>query len=102
MQINTVHFSSLKSLGIDEQRLRRDSCANVFSGTWILKQKIEQYGYTWDGIGSYHSRTAAQREKYVRNIVSLIAHKTATLGQKLRFLPRPASQRSSHAGKVKQ
>lgn len=79
MQINSVHFSSLKSRGIDEQRLRKDSCANVFSGTWILKQKIEQYGYTWDGIGSYHSRTALQREKYVQKIVSLIAHQTATL-----------------------
>lgn len=79
MQINTVHFSSLKSRGIDEQRLRKDSCANVFSGTWILKQKIKRYGYTWDGIGSYHSRTAIQRKKYVRNIVSLIAHQTATI-----------------------
>ncbi len=79
MQINTVHFSKLKSHGIDEQRLRQDSCANVFSGTWILKQKIERYGYTWDGIGSYHSRTAIHREKYVQNIVSLIAHQTATI-----------------------
>ena len=79
MQINTVHFNSLKRRGIDEQRLRKDSCANVFSGTWILKQKIERYGYTWDGIGSYYSRTAIHREKYVRNIVSLIAHQTATL-----------------------
>lgn len=101
MQINTVHFSSLKSRGIDEQRLRKDSCANVFSGTWILKQKIERYGYTWDGIGSYHSRTAAQREKYVRNIVSLIAHQTATL-DKIAVPPRTASQRFSHAGKLKQ
>lgn len=88
MQINTVHFSSLKARGIDEQRLRQDSCANVFSGTWILKQKIERYGYTWDGIGSYHSRTAIPREKYVEKIVSLIAHHTATI-DKIAVAPSP-------------
>jgi len=79
MQINTVHFSSLKARGIDEQRIRQDSCANVFSGTWILKQKIEQYGYSWDGIGSYHSSTAMPREKYVQKIVSIIAYQTSVL-----------------------
>ncbi|HEY1844446.1 MAG TPA: lytic transglycosylase domain-containing protein [Buttiauxella sp.] len=79
MQINTVHFKALKARGIDEELLRKNSCANVFSGTWVLKQSINRYGYTWDGIGNYHSRTPAHHDRYVKNIISLIAHRTSTI-----------------------
>lgn len=79
MQINTVHFKALKAMGIDETLLRENSCVNVFSGSWILKKKIERYGYTWDGIGSYHSRTPVYHDKYVKKIISLIANKKSVL-----------------------
>lgn len=79
MQINTVHFRSLKLRGIDERLLRQNSCANVYSGAWILKQSINRYGYTWDGIGSYHSRTSLYHDRYVEKIVSLIAHQTTII-----------------------
>ena len=79
MQINTIHFSQLKELGIDEVLLRNNSCANVFSGAWILKQNIERYGYSWDSIGNYHSRTSVHHDRYVRNIISLIAHQSSML-----------------------
>ncbi|KML20826.1 type III secretion system protein [Leclercia adecarboxylata] len=81
MQINTVHFSMLKSRGIDEQLLRQNSCANVYSGAWILKQSINRYGYTWDSVGSYHSRTSLYHDRYVEKIVSLIAHQTAIINR---------------------
>ncbi|AHM72774.1 lytic transglycosylase domain-containing protein [Yersinia hibernica] len=79
MQINTVHFAALKALGIDETLLHENSCANVFSGTWVLKQNIERYGYTWDGIGNYHSKTPVHHDKYVKKIISLIAHQTSVI-----------------------
>ncbi|WP_080761782.1 lytic transglycosylase domain-containing protein [Aeromonas hydrophila] len=79
MQINTVHFKALKSLGIDETLLRENSCANVFSGAWVLKQSIELYGYTWDGIGNYHSKTPVHHDRYVKKIIGLIAHQTAVI-----------------------
>lgn len=79
MQINKVHFKPLKSLGIDEALLRDNSCANVFSGTWVLKQSIERYGYTWDGIGNYHSRTPVHHDRYVKKIISLITHQTSVI-----------------------
>lgn len=79
MQINTVHFKPLKAMGIDEELLRENSCANVFSGSWVLKKSIERYGYNWDGIGSYHSRTPVHHDKYVKKIISLIAHQTSLL-----------------------
>lgn len=79
MQINTVHFKALKNLGIDETQLRENRCANVFSGAWILKQSIERYGYTWEGIGNYHSKTPVHHDKYVKKIISLIAHHTSVI-----------------------
>lgn len=79
MQINTVHFRALKALGIDEALLRENSCANVFSGAWVLKQSIERHGYTWDGIGNYHSKTPLYHDRYVKKIISLIAHQTAVI-----------------------
>ncbi|EMY3602398.1 lytic transglycosylase domain-containing protein [Klebsiella aerogenes] len=81
MQINTVHFKSLKAHGIDEELLRENSCANVFSGTWILKKSIERYGYTWTGIGNYHSHTPLHHDKYIREIIALIAYHSSTLNK---------------------
>lgn len=79
MQINTVHFKALKSLGVDENLLRESRCANVFSGAWVLKQSIDRYGYTWDGIGYYHSKTLVHHDRYIKRIISLIAHQTSVL-----------------------
>lgn len=79
MQINTVHFKALKALGIDATLLRDNSCANVFSGTWVLKQSIDRYGYTWDGIGNYHSKTPVHHDRYIKKIISLITNKTSVI-----------------------
>lgn len=81
MQVNTVHFKALKAKGIDESLLRENSCANVFSGTWVLRQNIERYGYTWDGIGYYHSRIPVHHDKYVKKIIYLIAHHTSVINK---------------------
>lgn len=81
MQINSVHFKSLKAMGIDETLLRENSCANVFSGSWILKKSIGRYGYTWEGIGSYHSRTPVYHDRYVKKIISLITHQASELNK---------------------
>lgn len=76
MQINSIHFNSLNKLGFSESLLRQNSCVNVFSGVWVLKQSILRYGYTWDGIGNYHSHTPLHHDDYVKKIISLIAYKT--------------------------
>lgn len=73
MQINSLHFSMLESIGISEDELRKNSCANVFSGVWVLNQAIRRYGYTWEGIGNYHSRTSPYHDKYVSSIISIIS-----------------------------
>ncbi|WP_224558171.1 lytic transglycosylase domain-containing protein [Pectobacterium versatile] len=80
MQINSIHFKELSSIGISEKTLRENSCANVFSGTWILHKTIQRHGYTWDGIGNYHSSTPHHHDKYIKKIISIIAHKNQILG----------------------
>ncbi|GKW40822.1 lytic transglycosylase domain-containing protein [Pectobacterium parvum] len=79
MQINSIHFKELSSIGISEKTLRENSCANVFSGTWILHKTIQRHGYSWDGIGNYHSSTPRHHDRYMKKIISIIAYKKRTL-----------------------
>ncbi|NEG59870.1 lytic transglycosylase domain-containing protein [Pantoea agglomerans] len=81
MQINSIHFNRLKSMGINETQLRNDSCANVFAGTWILKENIDHYGYNWDSIGNFHSKTPKYHDAYMKKIISLIAYKTRLINK---------------------
>lgn len=69
MQINSLHFAALKRLGVSAQELRENSCVNVFSGTYLLRQAIQQYGYSWDGIGYYHSKTPSHHSRYVNQLL---------------------------------
>lgn len=81
MQINTIHFKSLNALGLNEDLLRKNSCANVFAGAWVLRNNIDHYGYTWRGIGNYHSKTPVHHDKYVQRIISLIANHTMLINK---------------------
>ena len=81
MQINSIHFNRLKSMGISESQLLNDSCANIFAGTWILQNNIEHYGYTWDSIGNFHSKKQKYHDDYIQEIISLIAYKTRLINK---------------------
>lgn len=75
MQINSIHFNSLKAQGISEEELRENSCANVFSGSWILNNVIQNYGYSWEGIGKYHSKTPYYRDRYIEKLITILRDK---------------------------
>ncbi|MCS3431559.1 lytic transglycosylase domain-containing protein [Klebsiella sp. BIGb0407] len=79
MQINSIHFDTLRSLGISEKELRENSCANVFSGSWILNQSIQNNGYSWEGIGRYHSKTPYYRDKYVSKLITALLDQNTTI-----------------------
>lgn len=57
-----------------------DPCVNVAAGSWVLKQCIDEYGYTWEAVGCYHSgsgwhtRPAKQAEahRYIRLVQSAV------------------------------
>lgn len=72
MQINSIHFKALKLKGISEEDLRQNSCINVFSGTWILKDAVKRNGYTWQGVGNYHSGLPSYQIRYVRGLIDII------------------------------
>jgi len=81
MQVNSIHFPSLEALGVNTKLLIENSCANVFSGVWILNQAIHHYGYTWDGIGYYHSSTVFFHDRYIENIISIITKQSVILNK---------------------
>lgn len=81
MQINSIHFSRLKEMGVPEHKIRTSACANILSGTYILRQEINQAGYKWSSIGRYHSRTPDFRDRYVDKLIKTIQYKYKELNK---------------------
>jgi len=65
MQINSLWYSVL---GKERWNSLGDPCTNIKTGASILSSCIESYGYTWDAIGCYNSRTPDKRDKYARMV----------------------------------
>jgi soluble lytic murein transglycosylase-like protein len=78
MQINSCWE---KSLG-PRWRYLSDPCYNVMVGSWILRQCMNRYGYSWDGVACYHTgkglsdshaKKQALAQKYIRRIQTAMA-----------------------------
>jgi soluble lytic murein transglycosylase-like protein len=52
MQINSWWFDTLRA---KRWPALSDSCFNVMAGTWILRDCIDSFGYTWDCLACYRS-----------------------------------------------
>lgn len=78
MQINSVWS---KQLG-KTWDLLFDPCTNVMTGAWVLRQCIDQYGNTWEGIGCYNSRTPSKRNVYAARIAKIIQQAQSLMVQK--------------------
>ena len=52
MQINSWWYDTL---GSERWQALSDPCFNVMVGTWILRDCIDRYGYTWDCLACYRS-----------------------------------------------
>ena len=72
MQINTTHAEDLRLAGIPWESLS-DPCTNVMVGSWLLSKRINEYGYNWRAIGSYHSKTPSKRDRYAANISKILS-----------------------------
>jgi soluble lytic murein transglycosylase-like protein len=71
MQINSVHLPELARYGVKRADLY-DSCKNVYTGAWILRKRLDQYGNTWAAIGAYHSATPALRDSYAARVQAMV------------------------------
>jgi len=74
MQINSLWVPQLARIWhVDYQTaydgLRDSSCANIYAGAWILKQKIIETGTLYSGIASYHSTTHAPGIFYANKVI---------------------------------
>lgn len=69
MQINTRWVSELRRLGfIRDERDLFDPCVSVWAGAYILRRCVDEYGYSWEAVGCYHSRTKWRRDWYARKV----------------------------------
>lgn len=64
MQVNNFW---LKKYGIPLEAAL-DPLANIYLGSWILKQEIERHGETWNAVGAYHSSNEDRGRKYAEMV----------------------------------
>ncbi len=69
MQINSIWR---KEIGEAAWAGLKDPCYCTYVGAWVLAGCIGQYGYSWDAIGCYHSRTESRRQRYAGRIAATL------------------------------
>lgn len=63
MQINSIHYGTLKKYGIDASALD-NACASTYIGAWVLADKMRQYGNSWKAIASYNVGAVNNEARY--------------------------------------
>jgi len=95
MQINSSNLRQLNAHRITEQQLY-DACTNIQVGAWILADKIQRYGFSWEAVGAYNAACtelkgkdcAAARSKYAWCVYRNLAAAPAS-GMDPRGAPSP-------------
>jgi len=64
MQVNNFW---LKKYGIPLEAAF-DPLANIYLGSWILKQEMARRGQTWDAVGAYHSPNEEKGRRYAEMV----------------------------------
>lgn len=84
MQINSIHLSRLKKLGVNEKLIKSNACISVMIGASILKNMVNRYGYNWEAVGAYNAGTGKNRSelrrKYAQKVQKVYAGKTLSAG----------------------
>jgi len=64
MQVNNFW---LKKYGIPLEAAL-DPLANIYLGSWILKQEIARHGESWNAVGAYHSPNEDRSRRYAEMV----------------------------------
>ena len=64
MQVNNFW---LKKYGIPLEAAL-DPLANIYLGSWILKQEIARHGESWNAVGAYHSSNEDRGRRYAEMV----------------------------------
>ena len=70
-QLNSVHLPELARYGVTRELLL-DGCTNTYVTAWHLAKQVRQHGNTWLAVGTYHSRTPANRDRYATQIYQVL------------------------------
>lgn len=68
MQVNSFW---LKKYGIPLEAAL-DPQANIYLGSWILKQEIVRHGENWGAVGAYHSPNEDRGRKYAEMVKNVL------------------------------
>ena len=91
MQINTGNLRGLKKYGISETHLY-DPCVSTDVGAWLLRERIDRFGYTWEAVGSYNAACTQLKGVECDRARSLYARKVARALNDLRRHALPPQQ----------
>jgi soluble lytic murein transglycosylase-like protein len=69
MQVNNFW---LKKYGIPLEAAL-DPLANIYLGSWILKQEIDRHGESWGAVGAYHSPNKTRGRMYAEMVKDALA-----------------------------
>lgn len=71
MQTNSIHLPRLAKYGIAKQDIMQP-CISVHVAAWMLREKMDKHGNTWNAVGAYHSETPFYRDRYAARVRTII------------------------------
>lgn len=72
MQTNSIHFNRLSKYGIRPQDLT-NACTSIHVAAFMLQEKMNKYGNTWQAVGAYHSETPHLRQRYAFKVKKILS-----------------------------
>ncbi|CCD30245.1 Putative Lytic transglycosylase, catalytic (fragment) [Candidatus Glomeribacter gigasporarum BEG34] len=79
-QINTVWMRYFnQKFGITAHQITSNSCLAIHAAAYVVRFEINASGDFWMGVGRYHSRTPARRDRYLRRAAALAQQFGCTL-----------------------
>ena len=70
-----------------------DPLANIYLGSWILKQEIHKHGQTWSAVGAYHSPNKTRGRKYAEMVKDALGKGPARVPARLIASSTPVEKR---------